>query len=83
MTVLLHQDCLKPSLKQVSNPTVPFIESLGIDPVQLSHAYGKISIGGVNEEMVMLCEAPDYVKLSFFISELSFIFSLWSIFYCT
>jgi hypothetical protein len=54
MTVLLHQDCLKPSLKQVSNPTVSFIESLGIDPVQLSHAYGKISIGGINEEMVMI-----------------------------
>jgi len=35
------------------------------------------------EKMVMLCEAPDYVKLSFFTSGLSFIFLLWSIVYCT
>jgi restriction endonuclease len=31
----------------------------------------------------MLCEAQNYVKLISFTSELSFIFSLWSIFYCT
>jgi hypothetical protein len=31
----------------------------------------------------VLCEGLDYVKLSFFISGLPFIFSLWLIFYCT
>jgi len=30
------------------------IESLGIDTVQLPHAYRKISIGGINEQMVMI-----------------------------
>jgi len=44
-------------------PTMPLIESLGIDTVQLPHAYRKISIGRINEQMVMLCEALDYVKL--------------------
>jgi hypothetical protein len=31
----------------------------------------------------MLCEVLDYVKLGFFLFGLSFIFPLWSIFYCT
>ena len=33
---------------------MPLIESLGIDTVQLPHAYRKISIGCINEQMVMI-----------------------------
>jgi hypothetical protein len=36
------------------HPTMPLIESLGIDTVQLPHAYRKISIGCINEQMVMI-----------------------------
>jgi hypothetical protein len=63
MAILLHQNCLKPSLKEVPYPAMPLIESLRIDTVQLPHAYRKISVGCINEHVVMLCEAPDYVKL--------------------
>jgi hypothetical protein len=33
---------------------MPDIESLGIDTIQLPHPHGNISIGGLNEEMVMI-----------------------------
>ena len=33
---------------------MPFIESLGIDTVQLPHAYRKISVGCIDEQMVMI-----------------------------
>jgi hypothetical protein len=54
MAILLHQDCLKPSLKEVPYPAMPLIESLRIDTVQLPHAYRKISVGCINEQMVMI-----------------------------
>jgi hypothetical protein len=52
--ILLHNDCLESSLKQVPYPTVALIESLGIDAVQLPHAYRKISVGRINKQMVMI-----------------------------
>jgi hypothetical protein len=54
MTILLHQDSLKSSLKEVTNPTMPLIESLRVDTVQLAHAYRKIPIRCINEQMVMI-----------------------------
>jgi len=54
MAILLHQNSLKPSLKEVSYPAMPLIESLRIDTVQLPHAYRKISVRGINEQMVMI-----------------------------
>jgi hypothetical protein len=36
---------------------------LRIDTVQLAHAYRKIPIRCINEQMVMLCEVQNYVKL--------------------
>jgi hypothetical protein len=54
MAILLHQNCLKPSLKEVPYPAMPLIESLRIDTVQLPHAYRKISVGCINEQMVMI-----------------------------
>jgi hypothetical protein len=40
-------------------------------------------ISGSQKEVGMLCEAPSYVKLSFIISGMPFIFSLWLLFYYT
>jgi hypothetical protein len=54
MTVLLYHDRFKSSLKQVSYSPMPDIESLGIDTIQLPHPHGNISIGGLNEEMVII-----------------------------
>jgi len=54
MTILLYQNCLEPSLKEVAYPVMALIEPLGIDTVQLLHAYGEISIGGINEQVIML-----------------------------
>jgi hypothetical protein len=36
------------------HPIMPLVESLRIDTVQLSHADRKISIGCINEQMVMV-----------------------------
>ena len=55
MTVLLDQDRFVPSLEQVSGPAVPLVHELGIDAVQLPHTNRKITIRGLNEEMVMVC----------------------------
>jgi len=38
----------------MSYPTVALIESLGIDAVQLPHAYRQISVGCINKQMVMI-----------------------------
>jgi hypothetical protein len=54
MAILLNQDCLKPSLKEMPYPAMSLIESLRIDTVQLPHAFRKISIGCINEQMVMI-----------------------------
>jgi hypothetical protein len=54
MAILLYQDSLKSSLEEVPYPAMPLIESLGIDTVQLPHAYRKISIGCINKKMVMI-----------------------------
>ena len=55
MTVLLDQDRFVPSLEQVSGPAVPLVHELSIDAVQLPHTNRKITIRGLNEEMVMVC----------------------------
>jgi hypothetical protein len=54
MTILLHHNCLKPSLKEMPYPAMPLIESLRIDTIQLTHAYRKISVGCINEQMLMI-----------------------------
>jgi hypothetical protein len=54
MTIPLHENPLKSSLKEVSYPPVPLIESLGVDTVQLPHANRKIPIRCVDQQMVMI-----------------------------
>ena len=38
------------------------IKPLCIDAVDMTHAAGKVCIRGLNQDVVMLCEALDYVK---------------------
>ena len=35
-------------------PLVAFIEELGIDAIQLPHAYGEIAVGRLDEQMIMV-----------------------------
>ena len=42
ITVLLDQDTLEPSLKERAHAPVGAVDVLAVDPVQLSHAFGKI-----------------------------------------
>jgi hypothetical protein len=83
MAVFIDQDRLKTPLEQVAASLITPVERLSKHSIQLPHAPGNISIRGLDEQMVMLCEVLDYVKLGFSLSGLSFIFPLWSIFYCT
>jgi hypothetical protein len=54
MTVFLDENGLVPALEQMTVPLVTFIEELGIDAVQLPHAYGEIAVGGLDEQMIMV-----------------------------
>ncbi len=40
MAVLLDQDGFVSSLKEMTGPSVPFVEELGVHSIQLSHANG-------------------------------------------
>ena len=65
MGVFLYEHGFVPALKEVTCSPVPFIKGLGVESIQLSHAEGEVAIRGLDENVVVLCEAPDYVKLSF------------------
>jgi hypothetical protein len=54
MTLFLNQDCFEPSLKKMPHPIMPLVEALRIDTVQLPHANGKISLGSIDQQMVMV-----------------------------
>ena len=54
MAVFLDQDSLVPALEQMTGPAVPFVEELGIHSVQLSHAEGKITVWGLDKEVIMV-----------------------------
>ena len=43
---------------------VPSVIFLSIDAVQMAHADGQIGIGRFDHEVVVLCEAQDYVKFT-------------------
>ena len=74
---------LVPAPEQGTIVAMAAVKSLGVDPVDMPQTSGKIRVWGPNREVIVLCEAADYVKLRFFLSGLSFIFSHGSIFYCT
>ncbi len=54
MAVLLNQDRLVPALKEMPCPAMPFVEELGIDAIQLPHAYGEIAVRSLDEQMIMI-----------------------------
>ena len=64
MGLFLDENGFVPALQEMASPSVTFVECLGIYTVELPHTYGQVAIRGLNQEVVMLCEAQDYVKLS-------------------
>jgi hypothetical protein len=54
VAVFLDEDGFIPSLEQMTDPAVPFVEMLGVDAVQLSHAEGEIAVRGLDEEMIVI-----------------------------
>ena len=70
-------------LKEMPVAPVPQVEVDDISCEKAPHALGQGLGARPHQEVKMLCEALNYVKLSFFISGLPFIVSLWLIFYYT
>jgi len=83
IVVSIYNNRLVSSPKQLSIAAMRAIESLSIYSVYVTHAARQIGIRSLDHEMIVLCEALSYVKLSFFISGLPFIFFLWLIFHWT
>jgi hypothetical protein len=54
MTIFLNKNGFIPALEQVAAPAVTIVEELGINAVQLSHAYRKIAVRGFDEKMIMI-----------------------------
>ena len=54
MAVFLDEDGLIPSLEKVPSPSVQPVKELGVNAVQLTHAYRKIAVRGLDEKMVMI-----------------------------
>ncbi len=40
------------------------VESLRVDSIEMAHGASEITLGGLQKKMIVLCEAPNYVKLS-------------------
>jgi len=41
------------------------VKSLSVESIQMSHDAREISLRGTQTDVIVLCEAPHYVKLSF------------------
>jgi hypothetical protein len=41
---------------------VDSVEPLGIDPIEVSHRSGQPALRRLNQKVIVLCEAPNYVK---------------------
>lgn len=54
MAVFLDKDAFESALEKVAVPLVSFVKKLGINPVKLSHAEGKVAIGGFDQEMIVV-----------------------------
>ena len=54
MAVFLDQDGLVAALEQVAGPSVPIVEELGVNAVQLPHADGEVAVRGLDENMGMV-----------------------------
>ena len=52
--LLLHQYCLVAPLEQVPDSAMATIAVLGIHPVELPHALGKVAIRRFNQQMIVI-----------------------------
>ena len=52
--LLLHQDRLVASLKQMTDQTVASIEALRVVPVQLAHPSGAVAVDGFHQQMIVV-----------------------------
>ena len=72
MALFLYQDGFVAALKQMPHGSVAPIIELGVDAVELAHSLRKVSLRCFDNQVIVLCEAPRYVKLSFvFLFELA------------
>ncbi len=54
VTVLIDQDTLEASLKEVADTAMGTVDVLGVDTVELSHALGQIGVGRFDQQMIMI-----------------------------
>lgn len=54
MTVFLNKDAFKPALEEVADPQMTFVEELGIDAIELSHAKRKVAVRGFDEKVIVV-----------------------------
>jgi len=58
VTVFLDEDGFIPSLKEMADPPVPFVEFLSVDAIQLPHAEGEIALRRFDDKVkVVIHEA--------------------------
>ena len=61
--IVLNNNAFKPALKQMTRTKMSVVKSAGISQRQPLHAFGKIGLIRPQKYMIVLCEAPNYVKL--------------------
>jgi hypothetical protein len=54
VAVLLDEYGFVSALEEMPDPAVPFVEKLGVDAVQLSHAEGEIAVRSLDEEVIVI-----------------------------
>ena len=46
----------------MADPAVPAVVIAGIGNIELPHELRQVGLGGLDNQMKMLCEVPNYVK---------------------
>jgi len=62
--VLINRNGFVSSLKEMSAPLFAPIDIICIRAIDVMHHLGQIRFRGLQDEVIMLCEAPDYVKFT-------------------
>ena len=52
--LLLHNDPLVPALEHMPHAPMPPVEALGIDPVQLAHAFGQVAVRRLDQQVIVV-----------------------------
>jgi hypothetical protein len=74
IAVFVAQNGFVTILKEMPCAAMPAIEILSVPREKLAHDGGDPPLATLEEKMDVLCQVPDYVKLSSFIFGLSYIF---------